>query len=177
MLIHIYKTTAGSFPFGCSLEGDHLSPSSSLTPTDFMSSFSTYINLLLGLPLELLPDSFRLIILPQRCSQRCWNLIQKQITSHFLNVSWKWGNRCRFWSYPSSSLPQHFNLCSVIPSVSLNQTTPQVSPPAFAPFLPFLLIILSSLILSSILSNLLAHITSLFYSLLLQTADQSSTSL
>ncbi|KAF7643361.1 hypothetical protein LDENG_00240730, partial [Lucifuga dentata] len=61
------------FSFRLSLQGSpqqiiclHLtlsSASSSLTPTNFMSSFTTSINLLFGLPLGLLPGSSNLSIL------------------------------------------------------------------------------------------------------------------
>ncbi|KAF7648837.1 hypothetical protein LDENG_00151040, partial [Lucifuga dentata] len=60
------------FSFRLSLQGSpqriiclHLtlsSASSSLTPTNFMSSFTTSINLLFGLPLGLLPGSSNLSI-------------------------------------------------------------------------------------------------------------------
>ena len=59
---------SSSIPSGCSLQVLpqqiiflHLTPSLSLTPTNFMSSFTTSINLLFGLPLGLLPDSSNLI--------------------------------------------------------------------------------------------------------------------
>ncbi|KAF7643833.1 hypothetical protein LDENG_00232430, partial [Lucifuga dentata] len=65
------------FSFGLSLQGSpqriiclHLtlsSASSSLTPTNFMSSFTTSINLLFGLPLGLLPGSSNLSILLPIC--------------------------------------------------------------------------------------------------------------
>ncbi|KAF7650345.1 hypothetical protein LDENG_00127500, partial [Lucifuga dentata] len=66
------------FSFRLSLQGSpqriiclHLtlsSASSSLTPTNFMSSFTTSINLLFGLPLGLLPGSSNLSILLPICS-------------------------------------------------------------------------------------------------------------
>ncbi|KAF7648307.1 hypothetical protein LDENG_00159280, partial [Lucifuga dentata] len=65
------------FSFQLSLQGSphliclHLtlsSASSSLTPTNFMSSFTTSINLLFGLPLGLLPGSSNLSILLPICS-------------------------------------------------------------------------------------------------------------
>ncbi|KAF7653156.1 hypothetical protein LDENG_00086470, partial [Lucifuga dentata] len=66
------------FSFWLSLQGSpqriiclHLtlsSASSSLTPTNFMSSFTTSINLLFGLPLGLLPGSSNLSILLPICS-------------------------------------------------------------------------------------------------------------
>jgi len=61
---------SSSFPFGCSIQGSpqclHLSlssVSSSLTPTNFISSFTTPINLLFGLPQGLLPGGSNLSIL------------------------------------------------------------------------------------------------------------------
>ncbi|XP_054648940.1 uncharacterized protein LOC129190355 [Dunckerocampus dactyliophorus] len=72
LTIDIYFSSS-SFPLGFSLQGSPQqinclnltlsSASSSLTPTTFMSSFTTSINLFFGLPLGLLPGSSKLSIL------------------------------------------------------------------------------------------------------------------
>ena len=91
--------SSSSFPFGCSLQGlpqriIHLTPSSassSLTPTNFVSSFITSINLLFGLPRGLLPSSSNLINPPLMYSLSLFNTC--------LKLTCLYGLWCSFWGF------------------------------------------------------------------------------